>query len=128
MKLLKHLMAASALLWGSTAMAAGDHGHSHDHKPLHGGVVVEEKELNFELVAKPEVLQLYLSEHHGEPINPAKLTAKLTLLSSGSRQEVDLLPVGDHLEAKGSFKVDSQTKVVAVVSGAKVATARFVLP
>lgn len=126
MKTLKHLLAASVLLWGSASWAAG--GHSHNPQPEHGGVVVEQKELVFELVAKPDVLQLYLSEHHGEPINPAKLTAKLTLLSGSQRQEVELLPVGKYLEAKGSFKVDSQTKVIAVVSGAQLATARFVLP
>ena len=127
MKALKHFLAASVLLWGSAAWAAGGHSHSHDPQPEHGGVVVEQKELVFELVAKPDVLQLYLSEHHGEPVNPAKLTAKLTLLSGSQRQEVELLPAGKYLEAKGSFKVDSQTKVIAVVSGAQLATARFVL-
>lgn len=127
MNALRLLGWVSALLWGSSLVQAAED-HHHDHTPLHGGVVVEEKDLNFELVAQPERLQLYLSEHHGEPLNPAKLTAQLTLLSRGNRQEVTLLPVGDHLEAQGNFKVDSQTKVIAVLSGGKVATARFVLP
>ena len=44
------------------------------------------------------------------------------------KQEVELKPVGDKLEAKGSFKVPAGTKVVAVVSLAgKSSTARFVL-
>jgi ABC-type nickel/cobalt efflux system permease component RcnA len=37
-----------------TAHAAGEkHDHAHEHKPLHGGVVVEVKDMDYELVAKP---------------------------------------------------------------------------
>jgi hypothetical protein len=65
-------------LAGSAAFAAGDkHDHAHEHKPLHGGVVVEVKDMDYELVAKPTVIQLYLRDH-GKPADVSKASAKLT--------------------------------------------------
>ena len=53
---------------------------------------------------------------------------KLTLLSGTDKQEIELKPAGDKLEATGSFKVGPGTKAVAVVTVAgKPATARFTL-
>lgn len=101
--------------------------HRHEHKALHGGVVVEVKDMDYELVAKPDALQLHLRDH-GKAVDVTKGTAKLILLTGAEKQEVELKPVGDKLEAKGSFKVAANTKVIAVVSLAgKLSTARFVL-
>lgn len=109
------------------AFAADKHDRGHAHKPLHVGVVVEVKDMDYELVAKPEVLQLYLRDH-GKPADISKLSAKLTLLTGSDKQEVELKPAGDKLEARGSFKTPANTKVVAVVSmPGKSSTARFVL-
>jgi len=119
------LMAALALAATGTAFAAEDHGH--ETKPLHGGVLVVVKDVEFELVAKPDSLQLHLRDH-GKPIDVSKASAKLTLLAGTEKQEVELKPAGEKLEAKGSFKVAANTKVVAIVSLAgKSSTARFVL-
>ncbi len=119
------LIAAVAVAATGTALAAGKHGH--DQKPLHGGVVVEVRDKDYELVARPESLQLHLRDH-GKPVDVSKGTARLTLLSGTEKQEVELKPAGDKLEAKGNFKVLANTKVVALVSLAgKTATARFVL-
>jgi hypothetical protein len=117
------LLAAAALVTGGTASAAGeDH-----HKPQHGGIVVEGKQADFELVARPDVIQLYLSDH-GKKMDHSRATAKVTLLAGKEKQEVTLAPAGgDKLEARGSFKVAAGTKLVAVVSngGRPVGTARF---
>ncbi|MFC7459386.1 hypothetical protein [Hydrogenophaga defluvii] len=120
------LLASLALTLASTAFAAGDkHDHAHEHKPLHGGVVVEIKDIDYELVAKPTVIQLHLRDH-GKPADVSKATAKVTLLSGTEKQEVELKPAGDKLEATGSFKVGAGTKAVAVVSVAgKASTVRF---
>lgn len=123
------LFAAITLATASVAFAAGDHHHEgDDHKPMHGGVVAATKLMDYELVAKPTSLQLYLRDH-GKPADASKATAKLTLLSGSDKQEVELKPAGDRLEAAGSFKVGPGTKVVAVVqlAGKPAATARFVL-
>jgi hypothetical protein len=125
---LQALFAAAALAATPLAHAAGGkHDHAHEHKPMHGGVVVEVKDVDYELVAKPTVIQLHLRDH-GKPADVSKASAKLTLLSGSEKQEVELKPAGDKLEATGTFKVGPGTKAVVVVTVAgKPATARFTL-
>lgn len=119
------LIAALALATTGAAFAASDHTHS--PKPLHGGVVVELKDIEYELVAKPDALQLYLRDH-GNAVDVSQASAKLTLLTGADKQEVVLKPVGDKLEARGSFKLAANTKVVVLVTRAgKSSVARFVL-
>lgn len=97
------------------------------HKPMQGGVLTTIKDVDYELVAKPNVLQLFVRDH-GKPVDVSKTTAKVTLLSGADKQEVELKPIGDKLEAKGSFKVNPGTKVVAqVILAGRTASARFVL-
>ncbi|MGE0674073.1 MAG: hypothetical protein AB7O64_13550 [Methylibium sp.] len=124
----QHLLAAATLTLATTAFAAGDkHDHAHEHTPLHGGVVVEVKDVDYELVAKPTVIQLHLRDH-GKPADVSKASAKLTLLTGAEKQDVELKPAGDRLEATGSFKVGPGSKAVAVVTVAgKPSTVRFVL-
>lgn len=120
---LQSIVAAVALSVASTVFAAG----AHDHKPLHGGVVAEVKDVDYELVAKPSTIQIYVRDH-GKPVDLSKATAKVTLLTGTAKQEVELKPAGDRLEAGGSFKVGAGTKAVAVVTiNGKPATARFTL-
>ena len=106
-----------ALCLAGTAAAAGGHAHEHAHAPLHGGVVVEARDVDYELVAEPGLLQLYLRDH-GKPMDVSRASAKLTLLTGGEKQEVTLVPAGDRLEAKGAFKVQPGSKAVAVVTNA----------
>ena len=122
------LLASIALALAGSAFAAGEHNHAHEHKPLHGGLVVEVKDMDYELVAKSTVIQLHLRDH-GKPSDVAKASAKLTLLSGAEKQEVELKPAGDKLEATGTFKVGPGTKVVALVTiaGKPAGTVRFAL-
>jgi len=113
---------------GATFAAEGKHEHGHGHKPMHGGVVVEVKDVDYELVAAPTMLRLHLRDH-GKAMDVSRATAKLTLLAGNDRQDVDLKPAGGWLEASGTFKVAPGTRVVAVVTtaGKPAATVRFVL-
>ncbi|MGB4064062.1 MAG: hypothetical protein WBK19_09585 [Azonexus sp.] len=122
-----HLLAAVVFSLSGNAFAADGHEHSHEHKPLHGGVVSEAKDVDYELVAKPDLIQLHLRDH-GKSVDVSKSNAKLTILVGTDKQEVELKPAGQQLEAKGSFKVNNG-KVVALVSlpGKAPATVRFVL-
>lgn len=122
-----HLLAALAFGLSNTAFAASGHAHAHEHAALHGGVVAEAKDIDFELVAKPESLRLYLRDH-GKPVDVAKASTKLTLLAGGVKQEIALQPAGDRLEAMGQFKVTG-AKAVALVTlpGKPAVTVRFVL-
>ena len=124
-----HLFAALLIVGTGAAHAAGNHDHGHQHKPLHGGVVVESKDMDFELVAKSDVITLHLRDH-GKPANTQGMSAKLTLLNGTEKSEVMLAPAGSStLEAKGSFKVAAGTKVVALVTmpGKKLANVRFAI-
>lgn len=119
----------TALALAGAAHAGGDrHDHAHEHRPLHGGVVAEVKDIDYELVAGPATLRLYLRDH-GKPADVSKATAKVTLLSGTEKQEVELKPAGERLEAAGAFKVGPGTKAVAVVNvaGRPAATVRFAL-
>ncbi len=125
---INHLFACVALVVTGGASAAGDsHKPGDDHAPKHGGVVTATRLMDYELVARPTVIQLYLRDH-GKVADVSKATAKVTLLAGTEKQEVELKPAGDKLEATGSFKVGPGTKAVIVVTVAgKPATARFTL-
>jgi hypothetical protein len=124
-----HLLASLLIASTGIAYAAGDHGHGHENKPQHGGVLAEANDMEYELVAKPERITLHVRDH-GKPANTQGMTAKLTLLNGAEKSEVLLAPaVGGALEAKGSFKVVAGTKAVALVtlSGKKAANLRFAI-
>ena len=115
------------LAFSVNSFAADKHKVGHDLKPMHGGVVVEVKDIDYELVAKADLLQLYLRDH-SKPVDVSKASGKITLLSGAEKQEVVLNPAGNKLEAKGTFKISSGTKVLAqVVVGGKSSTARFAI-
>ena len=122
-----HLLVAVTLSISGLAFAAGGHEHGHAHKPLHGGVVSEVKDMDYELVVKPDLIQLHLRDH-GKRVDVSKSNAKLTILVGTDKQEVKLKPAGSQLEATGSFKL-ANSKIVALISvpGKAPATVRFVL-
>jgi len=99
-----------------------------DHAPKHGGVVVETKAGDLELVAKPELVVIHVSDH-GKPMKITSATGKVTVFNGNDKTEAPLALVGDKLEAKGSFKLGAGTKVLAEVSlnGKPAASARFTL-
>jgi len=117
-----------ALAFAGASFAADKHADGHEVKPMHGGAVAEAKDIDYELVAKADKLQLYMRDH-GKPLDPSGMTAKVTLLSGSDKQEAQLQPVDGKLEAAGSFKVAAGTKAVVAVTkaGKAVASVRFVL-
>lgn len=122
------LLAPLALALATSAFAAGEHDHAHEHQPLHGGVVVEVKDVDYELVARTTAVQLHLRDH-GKPADVSQASARLTLLTGTDKQEAVLKPAGGKLEATGSFRLAPGTKAVVVVTqpGKPPATARFTL-
>ena len=100
-------------------------GAGHELKPVHGGVMVEAKDVDVELVAKPDILTIYLSDH-GKPISSEGGNAKLTILNGSDKKDYDLLSMGDRFELKGFFSVPKASKAIAVIKlKSKVITARF---
>jgi hypothetical protein len=126
MNQIKTIALAIALFSTSPLWAGG----AHDHKPLHGGIVVEASHMDWELVAKPERIVIHVRDH-GKKASTAGATAKLTLLVGKEKSEAVLKPAGDdRLEAEGPFKLASGAKLVATVklTGKAPANVRFVLP
>jgi hypothetical protein len=117
----KMIAIATAIALSGAAYAQKD-----DHGAKHGGVFVETKTLDFEVVAKPDMIQVYVGEH-GKVVKLEGAKGKVTLLNGTEKTEVDLTPAGDKLEAKGNFKVTKGTKGIASVTlaGKSAATARF---
>ena len=119
-KFLFPLLAASALALPVIA--------AEDHAPKFGGVVVETKVGDLELVAKPELIVIHVSDH-GKPMKLTSATGKVTVFNGSDKTEAPLALVGDKLEAKGSFKLAAGTKVLAEVAlnGKPAASTRFTL-
>jgi hypothetical protein len=122
MKAMLPLLIAAALALGSPVQAADD------HKPQHGGVVVDTKAGDLELVAKPDLITIHVSDH-GKPMKLTSASGKVTVFNGNEKTEAPLVLAGDKLEAKGSFKVAAGTKVLAEVSvnGKPAVAARFTL-
>lgn len=114
------------LVAAAVAIAAPVFAQKDDHTAKHGGIFVETKALDFEIVAKPDVIQVYVADH-GKPVKLDGAKGKVTLLNGSEKTEVDLAPAGDKLEAKGAFKVAKGTKGIATVTlaGKSAAAARF---
>lgn len=113
------LLAATA--FAAPAMAA------EDHAAKHGGIVVDTKAGDLELVAKPDSIVIHVSDH-GKAMKITSASGKVTVFNGNEKVEAPLALSGDKLEAKGSFKVVAGTKVVVVVlATGKSSTARFVL-
>ena len=116
------VLATSIVFCAASAMAAGEH----SHKPKFGGVVVETKAGDIEIVTKPDSLQIYITDH-GKATKLDGAKAKITLLNGSEKSEADLIAAGDRLEAKGTFKIAKGTKGIAVVTlaGKAPVSARF---
>ena len=85
------------------------------------------KDIDYELVVNSTTLVLYIRDH-GKPVDISKAMANLTLLTGSERQEIELKPNGEKLEATGSFKVGAGTKVVAIIiNNGKQSTVRLVM-
>jgi hypothetical protein len=121
---MRALLISTLLVFSSSAWAgAGDA----EHKPMHGGILVTVKDIDYELVADAKAVQIYVRDH-GKAVDLSKATAKLMLLSGTEKQEVELKNAGEKFQATGAFKLSPGTKVVVIVSSAgKQSTARFVI-
>ena len=121
---MKHLLTTLLLAIAATSPAFA----AEDHKPKHGGVVVETKAGDMELVAKPELMVIHVSDH-GKPMKLTSASGKVTVFNGNDKAEAPLTLVEDKLEAKGSFKTGAGAKVLAEVTlnGKPAVAARFTL-
>lgn len=106
-----------------TALADGE------HKAKYGGVLTVVKDIEYELVAKPDAITIYVDDH-GKKVSTKGGSGKLVLLTGAEKSEVPLSPVGENaLEARGAMKAGPGTKAVATMTlpGKAAVSARFEL-
>lgn len=86
------------------------------HGPKYGGVVREVKNISYELVAKPNTLTLYLSDH-GKSISTQGAKAEATLYAGNEKTTVPLESSGDNrMSASGNFRVGVGVRAVVQVT------------
>ena len=111
-------MKAMLFYFFALALAAAPFNTARAHggtQPEHGGVVQLVGDMTFELVARPDGVELYV-EDDGEEVNSAELAAKLTIVDAGAKSEVVLTPAtGNKFEARG-VKIASGAKVTALLT------------
>ena len=122
-----HALIAAAFLTMSVPAAAGEeHGHERAH---HGGMAVEVREVDFEMVTAADTVTIYVRDHN-KPVSTAGAKGKVTVLSGTEKSEAPLVAAGENkLESKGNFTLSKGTKVVALVElpGRKPFNVRFAL-
>ena len=106
---------------GTAALAVGS-----GHEARFGGIHLGTPVMDLEVVAKPDRLQIYASDH-GKRVKIEGGKARITLLNGADKVDIDLAPAGDKFEAQGVFKVLPGTKGVVLVTlaGKPGTTARF---
>ena len=110
--MMKAVLFSFVLLGTASFKTAQAHGGT---QPEHGGVVQLVGDMTFELVARPDGVELYV-EDDGDEVNSADLAAKLTIVNAGAKSEVVLAPAaGNKFEAKG-VKIPSGAKVTALLT------------
>lgn len=108
----------------STASIANADG-AHDHAPLFGGKIFVAKDIDVELVAKNDLVQIYVRDH-GKPIDISGGSAKLTLFNGASKQEYEIASSKGIFELKGTFNLEKGTKAIAIIKiKNQIITARF---
>lgn len=108
------LFLALVVAFAPAALAHGD-----PDKPAHGGISAKDKDYTLELVARPDAITVYVTDH-GKKVDTKGASGELTLLSGKDKQSVKLAPAGDNaLAAKGSFAVGAGTRAVARVTVGK---------
>ena len=117
----KTLALAALLAFSGLTFAGPD-----DHTARHGGIFIAGKVADMEVVAKPELIQVYVYDH-GKPAKITGAKGKVTLLNGAEKSEGELAPSGDKMEAKGPFKVSKGTKgiVTITMAGKASTTGRF---
>lgn len=79
----------------------------------HGGQLRMAGASHFELVFKPDTLQVYVTDHAGTPTSVKDATGSATVLAGKSKQNITLTPKGDNLlEGAGTFDLAQPAKTI----------------
>lgn len=107
-----------ALVLGLTLTPSAFSETDHSHEAKHGGLVAPTSgHHNAELVAADGLLQLYLTDHDGDPEDVKNAKATATVLSGGQKTQVTLAPDKENLlKGAGDFKAGPGTVIVITLT------------
>ena len=89
---------------------------AHDAKPLHGGRVVFAGTYHVELVARGDVIEVYLIDHHNKPMPIAGYKGVAILAAAGKSERIALETAGDGLTGKAAAALPAAPKGVVQIS------------
>jgi hypothetical protein len=82
----------------------------------HGGQLRMAGGSHFEMVVKPDTLQIFVTDHAGNVTPVAGASGSATVLSGSTSQKITLIPKGDNLlEGPGTFAPGQATKAVVKI-------------
>lgn len=123
------LSAAPTALTGNAFAQGHKHGgHSHSHEGKNGGVVVDAGDFHVELVAKQDVIDIYIGDEDEKPISVAGYKALAIFAVAGKSQRVALEPVeGKRLSGKSPVALPAKFKGAVQITppGKRAFTAKF---
>ena len=103
----------AAILAGAPALAAGED----PHEGKHGGKLVESGHHHVEIVAKDDLIEVYVNGEDGKPENVKEAKATAAILSEGKKIDITLAPESDDvLKGKGTFKAVKGTTIVVTLT------------
>lgn len=105
-------LASSWLLLSLSSGPAAAHGNT---KPLHGGIVQMVGEMSFELVVRPEGVEVYLVDD-GEDVGTGGLDAKITIARDGATTEAPLASGGGNRLVGPGVKAPPGSRVTVIVT------------
>lgn len=83
--------------------------------PKHGGRMVEAEGSRLELVVTGDKVDLYMTDHGGNPLAVAGASGKVLFLTGGQKVEVLLQAAGSNL-LTGTAKISDGEKIAAVMT------------
>lgn len=114
------------------AISSGVFAHSDEYLDTvaapHGGQLRMAGTSHYELVLKPDALQVYVTDHAGSPTPVQGATGSAIVLSGKTKQTITLTPKGENLlEGAGNFVPAQPVKAVINIhlSGQEPQQARF---
>ena len=86
-----------------------------DLKPTHGGQIIEGKKMTVELLAQPELVTVYLSEHE-KLVDTKNATGEVILLNGGRKQVIALSPAGDNTLKGDGVTLEKNAKAIVKIN------------
>lgn len=124
---MKSIVSAFCLSLALTAAPAAFAHEGHGMAQF-GGVVAEAGMAQFEIVARAGKVVVHAS-NHGQPLNTAGASGKLTVLAGSAKSEIALKPAGDNrLEGSGEVIAGAKLLINVQFAGQKPLQARAVQP